>query len=91
MIENTREVLAMLTNYGIIFFTTIDFKIIDFFPLIGTSVKDSKSENSSYFGLIFSDQSEKILNFASVNMKNQWLDKINDTISSFEVLTKSTI
>lgn len=35
MIENTKEVLGLMCRYGLLFFSTIEFNLVDFIPLAG--------------------------------------------------------
>lgn len=66
MIENEREVVGLLSNYGLLFFTTVDFNLVDFFPTIGCTVRAGAKENATDLILTYSDQTEKMVLFSSV-------------------------
>ena len=79
--DGEKEVLILLTNYGLVCFTRKSYKIIDFLPLIGTSVKLSK-HYKEHLLLIMSDKSRRFLGFESVNLKNNWYEKMIKIINN---------
>ena len=79
--DGEKEVLILLTNYGLVCFTRKSYKIIDFLPLIGTTVKSSKNYKEHLL-LVMSDKSRRYLGFESVNLKNNWFEKMKKIIKN---------
>ena len=66
MFENTKEVLGLMTDYGMLFFSTIEFKLIDFFPLVGCKILEETKKDKTYLIIDYpNDKTERIINFPS--------------------------
>ena len=76
MFENTKEVLGLLCRYGLLFFSTIEFNLIDFIPLVGCTIKMGENEASTHIYITYSDKTERLIVFPSVMLKASWYSKI---------------
>lgn len=71
--------MGLICNYGILFLSTIEFDLIDFFPLVGCEIIDQKEEKSVHFIMKYeSDKTERILIFDSLQIKNLWKERIKE-------------
>lgn len=77
MIDNVREVVGLLCNYGLLFFTSRDFNLVDFFPIVGSKITQSQTENATHLTLTYSDQTEKMIIFSSTHLKELWFKKLS--------------
>ncbi len=78
MFESEQEMVGLLTKYGIIFFKSTNFELIEFIPLIGIKVK-TKKENST-LTLSLTDKTNRVLGFNSVAERDSWNLKLSKMI-----------
>lgn len=82
MFENTREVLGLLCRYGVLFFSTIEFDLVDFIPLAGCSFRDGENDSSTHIYISFADKTERLIIFPSVMLKRSWFEKFNKAVGA---------
>ncbi len=89
IVDTQKEMLALLTNYGILFFTSTNFTIIDFLPIGGCEVILPGNSDDPHFVIVLSDKSRRMLTFPSVWEKNEWYQRIQKHIDFLKSLNNS--
>ena len=51
IIENEKEMLALLSVYGILFFTVMELKLVEFIPLAECVIKMPRDKGAYFFDL----------------------------------------
>ena len=69
------EFLALLTDFGILFFTE-RFDVVEFLPLVGARV--CVGEDSCGFRVLLTDKSEKFFRFHSKQERDNWVGKLRE-------------
>lgn len=82
-LDDKKELLCLLTNFGIIGFTKKEFKINLFIPLVGSLVKSDRNYNQRLY-IKLCDNSIKTLIFNNINDKNSWFEMIDKTINKLK-------
>lgn len=83
LLDQSKTAVLLLTSIAIICFSTVEFNVVDVFPLVGTKLEPTKS-NEKFLRLILSDLSEKLIEFNSTLDKNLWNQAITSTLESFK-------
>ena len=78
IMSSENEFLTILTDYGLVFFKSTNFDLVDFLPIVGVVFKRPETEDSLFIVMVFSDESEKVLRFHSVLERDSWYRKLVD-------------
>jgi len=77
--------VLLLTNIAIICFSTVEFNVVDVYPLVGTKLVALRG-NDKLLGLTLSDHTEKLIEFNSTLDKNLWSQAISSALENFKDL-----
>lgn len=76
-IDSTKEILGLLTNFGLICFQKGSKKIIDFIPLADSEILKGPTTVQIEI-MIVKDKKRKLI-FASKTERDMWFDKLQNT------------
>ena len=79
MLDKEIEFLALLTNYGILFFTE-KFELVDFVPLIGARLELPEDKGACFFKVFLTDRTERFFRFHSICQRDFWVGKVRGVI-----------
>lgn len=72
LVEQAKPAVLMLTNLAIICFSTVEFNLMDVFPLGGSKITTLHGTDKGVV-LVFTDRTNRVVLFNSVLDKGIWL------------------